>query len=90
MDIFGEEYISQYVLQTIKKDNKKLLLETYITDALNLIAKNTAKFAGGSYMNKRYFDMVREDNKREPEETGDEIIARISEGLDKISRQGGE
>lgn len=52
----------------------------YVTDALKVIAENTAKQSGGYTMNIRYADMIKKDKvKPEKEETrtADEIIDHI-------------
>ena len=34
------------------------IYKIYVSDALRIIAENTAKFAGGSYIKKRYIDLI--------------------------------
>lgn len=57
----------------------------YITDALKIIAENTANFAGGKAMSTRYYDLIKKD---EPEatESAEEIKQRM---IEKINRIGG-
>ena len=57
----------------------------YVTDALKVIAENTAKFSGGGYLKTRYYDVI---NPR-PEETRtpEEIVSSIKA---KLARIGGE
>lgn len=57
----------------------------YVTDALKLIAENTAKFSGGGYLKTRYYDVINP----QPEETRtpEEIISGIKT---KLARIGGE
>lgn len=57
----------------------------YITDALKIIAENTANFVGGKSMNMRYYDLIK---KSEPEitESAEEIKQRM---VKKINRIGG-
>lgn len=51
----------------------------YVTDALRLIAENTAKYAGGSYLKVRYHDVLHP--KPEETRTAEEIIAHVVSGL---------
>lgn len=56
----------------------------YITDTLKCIAENTAKFAGGSYIKSRYYDII--NPKPVETRTAKEIIADLSEKLDRIGK----
>lgn len=53
-----------------------MIYQVYITDALKVIAENTAKFGGGSAITKRYFDMI-DDRKPEPEKPVEQIIDEV-------------
>ena len=85
VEVFGEEYISQYVLSEAKKQNELGVLKIYVTDALKLIAENTAKFGGGNALAKRYIDIV-DLKETEPQETGEEVKKRL---LDKFKKDFG-
>lgn len=56
----------------------------YITDSLRIIGENTAKYAGGNYIKKRYADII--DPQPEETRTPDEVITHIKKKL----RGGGE
>lgn len=56
-----------------------------MTDALKILAENTAKYSGGSYMKSRYYDLIHP--KPEETRTPEEIIGNMKE---KIARIGGE
>lgn len=80
----GSSYIS--VLPTLVKNAiKKELYDIYITDSLRVIGENTAKYAGGSYIKKRWASLIEDKPKRE--QTGEEIVAQVIEktGLKLIS-----
>lgn len=63
-----------------------MLYEIYVTDALGIIAANTARYAGGQMLNTRYYDMVKgTDN--EPQRTSEDIIKSISEQLGQIGKE---
>ena len=47
----------------------------YVTDALRVVAENTARFASGNYIKARYADMI--ELKKQDNRTGDEIVADI-------------
>ena len=49
----------------------------YLTDALRVLTENTAKFAGGSMINIRYFDVIDTQKKNPEKKTGDEIVVDI-------------
>ena len=67
----GSSYIS--VLPTLIKNTiKKELYDIYITDSLRVIGENTAKYAGGSYIKKRWISFI-EDNPQK-EQTGEEQL----------------
>lgn len=74
----------RYVFARFNARKAENELNFYITDALRLITENTAKFAGGSYIQVRYADII----KPKPVETrtAKEIIADLSKKLDRIGK----
>lgn len=57
---------------------KDMAYRIYVTDALKIMAENTAKFVGGNYIKSRYFDVIhpqKQDNRTCEEITAD-IVAR--------------
>lgn len=96
LDIFGEDYISQHTLQYVKQRNKDIIYRVYITDILKMLAENTGRLSQaftqeGKAPSQRYYDLIKEEQQEEPEQTGDEIIADILAGLRKIdNKKGGE
>lgn len=60
------------------------MLEIYITDALQCISENTARFDGGKSLSKRYWDVI-DTSHNEPQRTSDEIIATISKQLEEMA-----
>lgn len=85
LEIFGEGYIAQHVMQYIKREYRTLLYRIYMTDAVKIIAENAAHFAGGSTLAKRYYDMLGEE-KPKPEKTAEQIIDEVTKnaGLEVI------
>ena len=60
------------------------MYQVYVTDALKAISENTAKFAGGGYIQARFYDILHPQ--QEETRTGEEIVALMKE---KISMLGG-
>lgn len=58
----------------VNAKNEELKYRIYITDTLKVISENTAKLAGGSYINIRYADIINGTLPKKDERTGDEIV----------------
>ena len=65
----------RYCLAKYKDRQDRLVYRVYVTDALRIIAENTAKNVGGSYLQARYADFA--IPKKEETRTSDEIIAHM-------------
>lgn len=76
-------------MSTLKKQEKESFFRAYVTEALQAIVNNTAKFAGGTIIKKSYTEILQEirglssgsseeSEEKEPEETAEDVIARIS------------
>lgn len=48
----------------------------YVTDALRVVAENTARFASGNYIKARYADMI--EPKKQDNRTCEEITADVA------------
>ena len=48
-----------------------------MTEALRVIAENTAKFAGGSVIKMKYYDIISGKHQRIEQKSGEEIAADI-------------
>lgn len=62
----------------------------YVTDALRIVAENTAQYAGGNYIKARYTDMIepkKQDNRTCEEITAD-IVARCGLTIKKAAPDG--
>lgn len=73
--MFGTDYIAQHVLQAYQQEQKEFAYRVYVSDALKIITENTAKYAGGSHLTKRWVDIVTE--KPEDTRTGAEIARDV-------------
>lgn len=47
-----------YVMASYESYTDELIYRIYITDALSAVVNNTAKFAGGQQIKKRWHDMI--------------------------------
>ena len=59
----------------INERTKTEAYRIYVTDALRVVAENTARFASGNYIKSRYADVI--EPKKQDNRTGDEIVADI-------------
>lgn len=48
-----------------------------MTDVLQILTGNTAKFAGGTIITAKYIDIIRNRDKPEDKRSGEEIVADI-------------
>lgn len=62
----------------------------YVTDALRVVAENTAKFVGGRSIEKRYIDVIEPKKKddRTCEEITADIVARCGLSVEKAAPDG--
>lgn len=69
----------RYAIAKAWAKSEETVFRTYVTDTLQTISKNTARYVSGDYIRARYYDIIHPT----PEETrtADEIIAHIKEGL---------
>ena len=75
LDLFGSGYVIEHCVSALAEEQEKRAFEVYVTDTLQMISKNTANYAGGSYVTGRYIDIV--NPKPEDNRTGDEIVLDI-------------
>ena len=62
-----------------RKQEEEKVYKIYVTDALKIIAENTARFAGGSSLNIRFYDII--NPVKVETRTSTEIINNISAKL---------
>lgn len=85
LQIYGRVYIMQHCIAYITQKMDERRYRAYITDALMVIAENTARFAGGQTMAGRWYDAYMPVDTR----TGDEIVLDILEKTG-LRAEGGE
>lgn len=81
--MFGEDYISQYILSQYKAISEQKTLKIYITEALKIIGENTAKAVGGRSLTKSYIDIIEPKKDEKPKETAEQAKNRL---LNKFKR----
>jgi hypothetical protein len=78
----GIGYVIEHYIAYFKKEQHEKAYKMYITDALKIIAENTAKQVGGSYLTARYAEII-EPVKQETR-TANEIIINIKDKLARL------
>lgn len=74
----------------IAEQQKDAAYRIYVTDALRIVAENTAQYVGGNYIKARYSDMIepkKQDNRTCEEITAD-IVARCGLTIKKAAPDG--
>ena len=68
----------RYCLARYRERETGRAYQIYVTDALRIIAENTAKYAGGGYIKARYADIIdpKPQDNRSCEEITADVIAR--------------
>lgn len=84
-DFYGKGYVIDYCIAFFREKQKEEFFKIYVTDALKVIAENTANMMGGKAMSIRFYDMI---NPKEIEESAEDIIKRISEKIEMIGSDG--
>lgn len=67
----------------LKRDAETAACRIYITDALKNISENTARYSGGEYITKRYFNVI--NPPKEEKRTADEIVEHMKKKLGEVS-----
>lgn len=71
LNVLGDDYIAQHVVQCIAQESRERLYRRYITDALYCISR------GSEAMTVKWSDLDTGWSKPEPEETPEEVKARL-------------
>ncbi len=78
----GSGYVIDHCISAFQKEQEEKAFRIYLTDALQAIAENTQRFAGGMKMNKRYYDIINIKPQKQ-EKTADDIILRLKGKIDE-------
>lgn len=74
LEVLGDEYITQHILNEIHRENEQRAFQIYVTDVLFAMAQ-------GGKMKKRFADIVKFDERKPkaPERTIDEMLDMLRE-----------
>lgn len=73
----------RYCLARHEEKQQGKAYRVYVTDALQIVAENTARFAGGKHLERRYIDVI--TPKKEDTRTGEEIKEHMKAVLEKLA-----
>ena len=65
----------RYCVARFNEKERNDAYRIYVTDALRVVAENTARYAGGNYIKARYADII--EPKKQDNRTCEEITADI-------------
>ena len=82
MEILGIGYVIDNYISYFNKIQRQKIYQMYVTDTLRLIAENSAKINGGSYIKARYIDLI--EPAKEEKRTAEEIIDGMKEKLRRL------
>ena len=83
LDIFGRGYVIDHCLEALERQREARRYRSYVTDALMVIAENTARFAGGRRMNARWADGILPANPRSGDAIALEVLRRAGLTIQK-------
>ena len=72
----------EHCISTLREKNREKTLRVYVTDSLMYISEILAKRYSGSYMSRRYIDLI--EPKKEDERTPEDIISRLKDKMRKL------
>ena len=72
----------RYAVAKVEQNAKDTAYRIYITDTLRMLTENTAAFAGGHYMNRRFIELIAPA--KEETRTEDEIIEQIRRRVEEV------
>lgn len=89
----GKSYIIRHCIEEMRKQTEDKLFRAYLTDGIKAIADNTAAlYSKGVSLKFRYIEIIddiKPDKQPEkPKETAEQIIERISSGINKLKKGG--
>ena len=72
--VYGRRYVAEHVIAAVKEDAEERRYRAYITDALMIITENTARYAGGKHLTKRWYAKYEPKDERTPDEIAIDVI----------------
>ena len=82
LNLVGIGYVIEHYIAYFQKEQQEKMYKIYITDSLKMIAENTAKAHGGSYLNSRFIDII--EPGKEETRTAEEVIDDLKEKLRRL------
>jgi hypothetical protein len=76
IELLGRGYIVEHCIASYNRRTEERMYRIYMTDILNALNTNFAKYFGGSMYKERYADWI-DTAPKEKEKSGDEIAAEI-------------
>lgn|GEM_PF-5840297 len=80
LELFGRGYVAARCLDVLEREREERLYRAYVTDALSLIAENSARACGGRYLTQRWRELLRQEEAagetRSAEEIARETLGR--------------
>lgn len=78
----------RYVSSRIEEQVNDDIYRIYVTNALKILTGNTARFAGGTELTKKYSDIIsdktEEEMEEEQEQQAQDVINRMKEKISKV------
>lgn len=80
----GSGYVIEHCVSAFSEMNKEKAFRIYMSDAIMCISETVANISGGSYMEKRYVDIIepQEEIECDPDEIALDIIQRAGLRID--------
>lgn len=82
LEVLGDEYITQHVLDTYRREQREEIFRVYVADALMSISTRETK------MNRRYVDLVKDFESPVETRSASDIISGIKDKLNKAGKEG--
>lgn len=73
----------RYCLARYEENQQSKAYRVYVTDALQIVAENTERSAGGKHLERRYIDVI--TPKKEDTRTGEEIREHMKKVLGRLA-----
>ena len=80
--MFGWGYVKDFCISLFKKEQQEKAIKLYYGECLRMIAKNTAQFVGGAYIEAHLSDIL--EPKPVDNRPADDIISVIKEKINSL------
>lgn len=79
MEMLGSEYVMEHCILAYNTYIEQQLYREYVTDGLRCLSESVANYYGGTYLQKRYADIIHGFKEEEDERSADEIVLEVIE-----------